>query len=322
MRQVGVRESIKPVIENAKFVRINMTAIEGFLSTVRKEEFEQSEIKNIALGPEFSEEQNVAFAFVIGVLQFYFWGNPKWTILLDGQLYDGSAALLRALRRGIAEGYPLCDANYLADLNRADLQNILRGEPDIPLFGDRLRMLRDFGNTVKEKFKGLSSAIIEKNEGDAAGIVTTLADEFPSVFDDTADYHGHTVHFYKRAQLVPEYLYELHQFGFITHAVINTEVLTGLADYKAPQMLRKLGILEYTPSLADRVDRKIEISSGSDEEIEIRAYTIYAEDLVAQALAKQFPDVSARLAHKVIWSRGQTKSPDEKPYHRTRTIAY
>jgi len=57
--------------------------------------------------------------------------------------------------------------------------------------------------------------------------------------------------------------------------------LTTFADYRVPQILRHKGILEYAPTLADRVNQHFELARGSFEEVSIRAATVVAvEELV------------------------------------------
>ena len=52
------------------------------------------------------------------------------------------------------------------------------------------------------------------------------------------------------------------------------------ADYRVPQILRHLKILEYSDHLAKIVDTNIEMAYSSAEEIEIRAATVIAVDLI------------------------------------------
>ena len=47
--------------------------------------------------------------------------------------------------------------------------------------------------------------------------------------------------------------------------------VTMFADYRVPQILLHLGVLEYSPSLLNKIKLKEEIPFGSEEENEIRA---------------------------------------------------
>jgi len=102
----------------------------------------------------------------------------------------------------------------------------------------------------------------------------------------------------------------------------NLDKLTAFADYKIPQILRNMGIIEYTKELAERIDNYELIEKGSEEEIEIRAATIWATELIKQELQKKDRFITASHVDSMLWNRSQTKTKGEKPYHRTLTIAY
>lgn len=133
--------------------------------------------------------------------------------------------------------------------------------------------------------------------------------------------------FYKRAQLAAAMLYEAFD-GEGPGDLHRVEELTVFADYKLPQVLRRMGILRYAPHLADRVDRCEPLEAGSREEVEIRAATVWAGELMRQALVCRFPqitphpEVTALHIDYWLWRKGQLQGPDIRPYHRTRTIYY
>lgn len=54
----------------------------------------------------------------------------------------------------------------------------------------------------------------------------------------------------------------------------DIDQLTVFADYRVPQLLNEYGILEYTEELQKRINGKVELCSGSEEEVEIRAATV------------------------------------------------
>jgi hypothetical protein len=151
--------------------------------------------------------------------------------------------------------------------------------------------------------------------------LTNLFIKFFSSFNDYATFEGEKVEFHKRAQLNTDMI----NYRLAKHSEIelsNLDKLTAFADYKVPQMLRKFGIIEYVPELAERIDSYEEIEAGSREEIEIRAATIWAIEEMKEVLSSRFPQITARQLDDHLWSLGQIKSPDDKPYHRTKTISY
>lgn len=319
----SIIDSVKPVIENSKFVRINEQAILDFSKGVTDKEFEDSEFGPETILPKTAtEEEQVALAFVYNSINFCYWGEPKWTVKINGNFYDGSSGMLRAVKNAIENGFNLLDSKYLENLSEKDLAKILEGNIEIPLFKERLNLLRELGKNLLAKYDGAFKNVVEKANGNAVKIVELLAKDFPKIFNDIANYHGQEVKFYKRAQLVPAHLFDLSKFGLISVSLSGYNEITAFADYKVPQLLRKFGILEYTDELANKIDNKIEIPTGSDEEIEIRANTIWAIELATKILREKFPQANAAKVDGIFWFKGQIKSPDDKPYHRTKTIWY
>ena len=308
------------VVRESEHVSVDQGALEGFADTIKSEElgvpplFEKND--------SYSPEQNIAFGFVYNAINFSYWGDPKWTIDVDGKRFDGGFGMLHALQRGISEGYDLLSADYLSSISEEDLSQILRGNIEIPLFKERLTQLQSLGSYISGHYGGSFTAFVDDCNWDAVELVERLADTMTLVFDDKEFYRGELVKFYKRAQLVPSHMHELWQQGVVGHDITRMDELTALADYKVPQVLRRFNILHYTPELADKIDGLIELEAGSEEEVEIRAMTIWAVELLARYLRdKGLPASSIKVDH-VLWLRGQVKLPNDKPYHLTRTINY
>ena len=315
-----ISESVKYVVNHSEHVTINQRALEAFADNISQAELHIPELfeKNDAL----SLEQSIAFGFVYNAVNFSYWGEPKWTITIGVESYDGGLGMLQALQRGVESGYDLLSAEYLRTIPKLDLEKILEGNIEIPLFAERLELLRKLGQFVTDNYGGSFIAIVEKADWDAVKLVEILADEIPEIFDDEVDYKDAKVKFYKRAQLVPSHLHELHRLGVSMRGVSNMDYLTALADYKVPQVLRKHGIIEYSSDLQDRIDNLVEIKPGSYEEVEIRAMTIWAVERLVHYVKKRTPTLNAININHILWHMGQEKSPNDKPYHRTRTIWY
>lgn len=317
-----ILDSIQPVIKNSKHVRINRKAINDFSKTVTKKDLEGSEYNDETILKHASEEEHVAYSVVYNSLNFCYWGEPKWTTTINKKNYDGSFGMLRALKRAIKEGYQILNPKYLSNISEKDLEKIFRGNTEIPLFRERLELLKQLGKIITVKFSSSFINVIKKGKGNATEIVKVLAKDFPIIFNDVANYQEKGVKFYKRAQLVPAHLFDLKKLGLLSLPITGYDELTAFADYKVPQLLRKFSILEYSKKLSEKIDNKIEIKAGSTEEIEIRANTIWAIELATREVKRKFPQATAVKVDGIFWFRGQIKSPDDKPYHRTRTIWY
>lgn len=309
-------EHAVPLFEH---VVIDEAAIERFAATIGSNDLNGTEFQDrLQLLPE----QHIALAFVYNAVNFSFWGEPKWTIAADGQQFDGSAGMLQALRRGIAEGFDLLNAHFLAQLDEATLSIILRGNVQIPLFAERLRFLNLLGQHIVDNYGGAFANFVNTADWDAGKLVLKLAAELPDVFDDSTEYRGQTIHFYKRAQLVPAHLHDLCRSGGIPHLLRGFDQLTAFADYKVPQLMRSLGIIAYSASLEERVDAMEELSAGSDEELEIRMATIWANELCTRAIRQRIPTATAAQVDGLFWFAGQRPNAQLKPYHRTCTTNY
>lgn len=315
-----ILSSVNHVVEKSRYVAIDQHALEAFADTIKPEEldvpplFEKKE--------SYSTEQSIAFGFVYNAINFSYWGEPKWTITIDGKDYDGGFGMLRALQRGIDEGYDMLSADYLSSMTEEELGQVLHGNIEIPLLKERLAQLRSLGSYISDHYDGSFTAFVDDCNWDAVELVERLADTMPLVFNDQEAYKGESVKFYKRAQLVPSHMHELRQQDVVPRDITRMDELTALADYKVPQVLRRFGVLRYAPELANKIDRLVEIEAGSEEEVEIRAMTIWAVELLARYLrGKNLPASAIKVDH-VLWLRGQEKSQEDKPYHRTRTTNY
>ncbi|RLB82832.1 MAG: hypothetical protein DRH15_05835, partial [Deltaproteobacteria bacterium] len=78
----------------------------------------------------------------------------------------------------------------------------------------------------------------------------------------------------------------------------------------------------YSPELAARVDSKELIPPSSEEEIEIRAHTIRAVELLCSELKQKGQNIRAFEMDWILWNMGQQDKYRKRPYHRTVTIFY
>ncbi|MFH1433301.1 MAG: queuosine salvage family protein [Candidatus Uhrbacteria bacterium] len=315
-----VLNSARRVAKQSRHVSIEQNAINYFCK-----DFSHQDIKHWLEEAPFdiqtlNEEDRLNFMLVFNAISFSYWGEPKWTIEYHGKEYDGSWAMIACIARAIEEEKPILDSKYLASISEDEFADILRGSVEIPLFKQRWEILREVGQVLNNKFDGEFKNLVQSAEGDALKLVQIIIDNF-SGFEDAAEYKSEPVYFYKRSQLLVADIYQAFQ-GKGLSDLKNINLLTACADYKLPQMLRKMGITKYSDELADKVDRYREIPSGSEEEVEIRANTIWATELIRQQLKNSIPDISSIHVNDHLWLISQTKSSTTKPYHRTRTTAY
>lgn len=89
---------------------------------------------------------------------------------------------------------------------------------------------------------------------------------------------------YKRAQIFVADLWGAFK-GKSFGAFKDIQSITMFADYIVPAILRHLGIISYSPSLASKIDSFNELPPGTEEEVEIRACTITAVEKLGELLS-------------------------------------
>jgi hypothetical protein len=324
-----ILDTIAPIIPHLRHVSIDETRLHETCLHVQPNTLQLptwDEDVFIAHPPEARAAQILLF----NAVNFSYWGSPKWTIEFHGRPEDGAWGMLGSIVRAVQDdGFPLFDGAYLSGIPASDLRHILRGNVEIPMFRQRLGILHETGRVLVAQFDGEFVNLIRAAKHDAVTLVQLLVSRFPS-FNDVSTLHAPaasgateevTTAFYKRAQLAAAMLYEA--FGGEGLGNLHlTEEMTVFADYKLPQVLRRLGILRYAPHLADRVDRLEPLEAGSREEVEIRAATVWAAELMRQELLPRFPEVTALHIDYWLWHEGQIQGPGIQPYHRVRSIYY
>jgi Potential Queuosine, Q, salvage protein family len=98
--------------------------------------------------------------------------------------------------------------------------------------------------------------------------------------------------------------------------------LTMFADYRVPQILRAMNVLEYSPELSTAIDSKQELPWGGQWEVEIRAQTVVAVDMLQQALKKKGLDLLVLECDWLLWQRGEELKDKILPPHHTLAIYY
>lgn len=268
-------------------------------------------------------EETIRWIFVLDTLNFCFWpdvGRPTWTVHYEGQAHSGYWGLAASLKRALEKGLRITDPLCLAELTGERLKEVFSGTGEIPLFEERLSNLREAGRVLLTRWQGDIVHLLEDTRGNAVQTAQQVVDAFPS-FRDEAQYGDLRVLFWKRAQLFVADVYTAFS-GSGIGCCKDIHRLTAFADYKLPQVLREMGILSYQPDLAERIDQRQDLVPGSEEEIEIRAMTLWAVEGLKEAFLGCGKEVTAVWVDHWLWQLGQLDPFRRKPYHRCRTIFY
>src|SRR5919202_347341 len=124
---LGVLESTRLVLEAARSVRIQSSALSALSERLAQRPFQRPAWR---VEPHWWDdtERTAQYVFVLDALNFCFWGDPKWHVAYNGQTWDGYWALAACLRRALDEGVPILDAQYLTEIDTATARHLLRGE--------------------------------------------------------------------------------------------------------------------------------------------------------------------------------------------------
>ncbi|KAF9989813.1 hypothetical protein BGZ75_004815 [Mortierella antarctica] len=300
--------------------------------------------------------------FLVDLLNFSFWseididdtGVPhpdRYRVSFQGVGYTGYWSMVAAINRALEEGIPITTPSFFASeklLPDAEIVRIFRSDTkeQIPLLQDRIRVIREAGKVLVEKFGGNFANCIAQAEGSALKLVDIVTSNFSS-FRDEAEFCGRKVQIFKRAQILVADLWACFQNE--TYGKFNDiDEITMFADYRVPQALYHFHCLQYSPELLLVLDRGQMLPNGSELEVEIRGNSIWAVELIRkrileliqdeQALAAESADsedkapkmmtVNAILIDFFIWDFAKAAQLDltlgQRPVkvHRTRSVFY
>lgn len=320
---LDVRQTIKYVIDGAQHVQINDGAIELFAKQITKRDLSKTEVVNSLSLYDWDLCQFIPLIFIFNTINYCFWSDknkPKWLVKIKGKLYDGSTALFFALEEEIKKNPEFLNGDYLARINTADLERILKGNIAIPLFKERLACLHEAGNVLLDKYDGSWLNLFDKTNRDAIKMAELLVNDFHK-FNDVALFAGREIAFYKRAQLNSKMINDV-LVAKGEAQLNNISKLTMFADYKIPQILRKLKVLQYSDQLSRKIESYKRIIKHSSEEVEIRAATVWAGEKIVEKLQNKFNIITAAHLDNLLWNISQELGKNDVPYHRTLTNAY
>lgn len=327
-----VLDSVLPVVERSRHVRTDRARI---ATVARWMAYEPLPVPDFTLPFELGggPERTIDFVLVSTCVNFAFTdfetGDPFAVRWRDDRWQD-AMGLFACMARALEEGVPFLEGGWLARVEADELARVFRGERPLPMLEERAAILREVGATLDERYGGRFHRFLDRaprtvwgEDGGADsgrdGLVPRLAVEFPR-FDDTSVYDGREVRFYKLAQLGVWMLY-----GAVPHRIFPLEDpdrLTAFADYVLPLALEAMGILRYEPELERRVAAGEPIPAGSEEEVEIRAHTIHATDLLAAEINRLRPDDRQVIVAQVDYRLWSHYHESFRPHHLTRTTMY
>lgn len=326
----AVLHSAAKVCQRARRVRINHDRVADLaqefrrngLGNTHKHWSENAPASSRKYFKELPLEKKLTFLILFHTIGFCYWVEPRWTIsILPGpDTYNGAMGLWISL----ASEPAFLDLTKLSQCTPHRFKQMLAGFKSenidsLALLPERFEYATKLAAIV-DGADGCLGSLLRPRET-ALEAALRMAELLPG-YNDVADYDGDKVTFIKRAQLlVSDINFALVSAGKAGFSCMHE--LTGMADYKLPQLLRYKQILEYDESLALDIDNKKPIEAGGSDEVEIRAATIVAIELVRASLAEAKVLTTAAEIDSKLWSMTQKlKKDDLKPYHRCLTPFY
>lgn len=178
--------------------------------------------------------------------------------------------------------------SFWATCTDETFSHIFRSATDEPisLLSERIQLLRTASAVWADPATSPLQVILDANHS-AARLVNLLTTDLPSCFADTTLFHGKPIHLHKRAQILVADLWAC--FNGTAYGEFDDidSALTMFADYRVPQMLQRLGVLWYSPRLEGRVRRGEILESGETLELEVRACSVWAVELLRREMARK-----------------------------------
>ncbi|XP_038660800.1 queuosine salvage protein isoform X1 [Scyliorhinus canicula] len=333
------KEAGKFISENSKDVSI----LEIGVQTVAEMLFEKRNSKELDatgwkllhdLNPQTMSEASVNWVFVTDTLNFSFWSendDHKCLVKYKGRMHSGYWSLCAAINRALDEGIPITSASYFATITLGQLKYVLRSDTDVPmpLIEERLKVLKEAGNILLERFDGSFLNCIKKSENSAQKLLRLVVENFPS-YRDEATFQGKKVAFYKRAQILIADIWGLLE-GKEDGAFHDMTSLTMFADYRIPQALVYLGAMKYSEKLMQKLKQGTLFRSGDCQEVEIRGCSIWCIELILHRILELQAQrgctnthINSVLIDYYLWdyARDHRKDMADIPIHRVRCIYY
>lgn len=305
-----IKTSCNYVAKNSKYVAINYDVLDEYIKTIdmRKIKFWLS--SNPYNLFDMNIDKIINFMLIFESIDYCFWGQPKWTIeTIDGKK-SGSDALLYALLSHVKK----VDKIDFSNISFEEFSDILKGNVDIPFLKERYETVVSICNVVNKKMNGNFYNYIEKINEDTE-LFDIIINNF-SEFCDVREYDNKKIYFYKLAQLLTSDI--LHIKELINGTKVDYSHLVGCADYKIPQTLRALGIVEFNSELSKIVDNKQLIDENSMYEVEIRANMI----AVISYINSKLKDTCSIDINDYLFLAPKKIKDIAKPYHMCKNKNY
>jgi len=321
-----VLRSVVPVVEASRHVRTDLAEVERVAGWLAYEPLGWPEAAS-GLDAPLDPDATTDLILLTSSLNFAFSDfatGVKFEADRAGRRWSDSDAMVACLLDAIDAGVPVLDGDWMARATVAELERVFAGNIRMPMLEERAAILNAVGPVLVDRYGGRWSTWLRSCApamyADGDGLLERLPAEFPR-FRDVSAYHGHEVRIFKLGQLALWQLHAAHRASG-DFAVADLHSMTAFADYIVPVALRLMRITEYSDALELRIGAGVEIARDSDEEVEIRAHTLYATALLTEAVNRRRPADDGVVIPRIDYRLWKTYHATTWPHHLTRTTMY
>ncbi len=317
----NIRTSCARVAERAAWVHIDHERLASYATEIASDVLfvDQNDP-----GRERFEDLEATVSFVV-TLDAVNFGSGYFPFLRKRPGMSGYHTIATALREHVA-AHGALDVDTLRAMTPAQCATLFGQQLDNGPVGELMSLfataLSDLGRAVAERHHGTFTNLVASCDHRAAALVIEL-DRIP-FFHDVSRHHGIDVPLYKRAQItVNDLALALAGSDHADFARFDDiDRLTMFPDNLVPHVLRIDGVLTFAPELIERIERVEDITSGSEPEVEIRAVSLHAVELLSATLRAAGTAAHARDLDTFLWNRGAGTVYKNAPRHRTRCVYY
>ncbi|MBR9681463.1 MAG: hypothetical protein GOV00_01550, partial [Candidatus Altiarchaeota archaeon] len=201
-------------------------------------------------------------------------------------------------------------ADYMSKLTVDQFETFLKDAGDetstkLEMNDLRVRNLREVGSVLNNEYGGEFENFLNSCKWSAPEIVKKLSSEFPNAYGEDYVRQGDAViYFDKRNHLVPILLYGGLKARNFEKEISGMKDITIASDYRIPEALRMMGLLEYSYQLAKKVDSNQIIEKGGDEEVAIRAAALLTAHSMMIELNERGHDINVAHIDAYLWKKG------------------
>ncbi|KAF1081157.1 MAG: hypothetical protein GQF41_2425 [Candidatus Rifleibacterium amylolyticum] len=313
-----IRSSCRYLAEQAEFVSIDQDFLDEYARQLPIE---------VALNPVMETEnhfcgdaeQTLAYFITLDSINFGSGYFDSLRLDKDKTGYFTVASRLKAesIRLGGFSAAWLCNVDVAAccRIFEQNLADPLPGEL-MRLFAEALNQL---GRLLEDQYDGSFTSFIETAGFSAASLVEQLL-AMP-FYRDVFEIAGRKISLLKRAQITASDLHIAFS-GQGYGRFDDIAELTIFADNLVPHVLLTDGLIKYRSDLLQAISAGQPLISGSRAEVEIRACTVHAVELLRQVYAAAGVRVNSQGLDYLLWNRGQERKYRQSPTHITRCVYY